>query len=352
MTFTRNKKVVKLGVVDEISEIDWTIDNQAYTGKPVTPIPQIYYYDGYRLCQGVDYTLSYENNVNIGTAKVTVTGKGAYSGTKTVEFNIVGPIDLNSVKTIEAKISKNTYTYTGSPIEPTVTVVNSKSGKEPQSLQCQMEGADDADYKVSFESNVNVGTAYIVVTGMNAYTGTIRVPFKIVPADISGATIDAIPSQQYTGSALTPSVTVKLGGRTLAAGTDYTVSCSDNVQPGTATVTITGKGNYTGTAKATFAIEPKPVAGTVPMYRLYNPYSGDHFYTGDRKEYDHLGSIGWNKEGVSFYSADSSTDKPIYRLFNRWLTQGTHLVTTDKGEYDHLGSIGWNQECIAFYGLK
>lgn len=88
------------------------------------------------------------------------------------------------------------------------------------------------------------------------------------------------------------------------------------------------------------------------MYRLYNPYSGDHFYTGDRKEYDHLGSIGWNKEGVSFYSADSSTGKPIYRLFNRWLTQGTHLVTTDKGEYDHLGSIGWNQECIAFYGLK
>lgn len=70
------------------------------------------------------------------------------------------------------------------------------------------------------------------------------------------------------------------------------------------------------------------------------------------KEYDHLGSIVWNKEGISFYSADSSTGKPIYRLFNRWLTQGTHLFTTSKSEYDHLGSIGWSQEGIAFYGLK
>ena len=190
---------------------------------------------------------------------------------------------------------------------------------------------------------------------------------------------------------------MKLGGRTLAAGTDYTVSYSNNVEPGTATVTLTGIGNYTGSVSTTFTINYTPAAGTVPMfrlynrwsgehlfttskseydhlesigwkkegiawtapeksshpvYRLYNPYSGDHFYTGDQNEYDHLGSIGWKKEYISFYSADSSTGKPIYRLFNRWLTQGTHLFTTSKSEYDHLGSIGWSQEDIAFYSLK
>ena len=87
-----------------------------------------------------------------------------------------------------------------------------------------------------------------------------------------------------------------------------------------------------------------------PVYKLYNPYSGDHFYTGDKKEYDYLGSIGWSQEGEAFNSADS-TGKPIYRLFNRLLTQGTHLFTTDASKYSYLGSIGWNREGVAFYSL-
>lgn len=94
-----------------------------------------------------------------------------------------------------------------------------------------------------------------------------------------------------------------------------------------------------------------PAKSASPVYRLYNPYSGDHFYTGSESEYSHLGSIGWNKEGIAFYSADSSSGKPIYRLFNRWLTQGTHLFTTSADEYRNLGSIGWNEEGVAFYGL-
>ena len=53
-----------------------------------------------------------------------------------------------------------------------------------------------------------------------------------------------------------------------------------------------------------------------------------------------------------FYSADAETGAPIYRLFNKWLTQGTHLFTTDESEYENLGKLGWQQEDIAFYGLK
>lgn len=92
-----------------------------------------------------------------------------------------------------------------------------------------------------------------------------------------------------------------------------------------------------------------PTAGT-PVYRLYNPYSGDHHYTSDKSEYDYLQTLGWNGEGVSFYSAGTD-GKPIYRLFNKWLTQGTHLFTTNAEEYEYLGGIGWQQEGIAFYGL-
>ena len=63
-----------------------------------------------------------------------------------------------------------------------------------------------------------------------------------------------VKDQTYTGKALKPAVTVKYGSKTLKQGTDYTVSYKNNVKPGTATVTVTGKGDYTGSAKATFRI--------------------------------------------------------------------------------------------------
>ena len=215
--------------------------------------------------------------------------------------------------------------------------------------------------------------------------------------DISSAHVSAIPPQTYTGSAITTTVTVTYDGATLTEGTDYTVAYSNNVVPGTATVTITGIGGYTGSTSLTFLIVEPPVA-TVPMYRLYNrwsgehlfttdyseysylgsigwtqegvawyapasggtpvwrlynPYSGDHLYTGSASEYAYLGSIGWRQEGESFRSADASSGgAPIYRLYNRWLTAGTHLFTTDYSEYAYLGTLGWSQEGEAFYAAK
>ena len=75
------------------------------------------------------------------------------------------------------------------------------------------------------------------------------------PIDLAKATVAAIANQVYTGSALTPDVTVTADGKTLVKDTDYTVSYASNTDAGTAQVTITGKGNYTGTKTATFTIE-------------------------------------------------------------------------------------------------
>ena len=89
------------------------------------------------------------------------------------------------------------------------------------------------------------------------YTGVptiCEMRVEVAPKDISTLTVDAIPAQTATGSALTPAVTVRHGDAVLAAGTDYTVTYANNTAVGTATVTITGMGNYTGTLTATFAI--------------------------------------------------------------------------------------------------
>lgn len=91
-----------------------------------------------------------------------------------------------------------------------------------------------------------------------------------------------------------------------------------------------------------------PVKSNSPVYRLYNPFSGDHHYTLSKAEYDTLGRTGWKQEGTGWYSDDAKT-VPLYRQFNRYVQIGTHNYTTSKNENDELVKIGWRAEGIAWY---
>ncbi len=207
---------------------------QAYTGSALTPELTVTL-GGKTLKQGSDYTFGCYNNINVGTANITVVGKGNYAGTATGTFKIVAGISKATIKAAD-------QTYTGSALTPEPTVIlNGKTLKQ------------GTDYTVSYSSNINAGTATITATGKGNYTGTARGTFRINAANASKATVKAA-NQTYTGSALKPAATVTLGGKTLKQGTDYTVAYSNNTNAGTATVTVTGKGNYTGTAKGTFKI--------------------------------------------------------------------------------------------------
>ncbi len=139
-------------------------------------------------------------------------------------------------------------TYNGSAITPQTTV---KVGEKTL--------AEGVDYDVAYSNNVNVGTATATVTGKGNYKGSAKATFSIKAADASKATVE-IASQAYTGKALTPAPTVTLNGKTLKQGTDYTVSYSNNTNAGTATATVTFKGNYSGTAKGTFKIASASVS--------------------------------------------------------------------------------------------
>lgn len=88
-----------------------------------------------------------------------------------------------------------------------------------------------------------------------------------------------------------------------------------------------------------------------PVYRLYNPYSGDHHYTKDSSEYQYLQTLGWRGEGPIFCSLQGE-GVPVYRLYNPWLTCVTHLFSTSESEYDNLGAIGWQQEGLAFFAIR
>ncbi len=110
------------------------------------------------------------------------------------------------------------------------------------------------------------GSATITVTTEDgSFTDTCAVTVNAATVDISEATITAIADQTYTGSEITPEPVVTLGTTTLVKDTDYTVAYAENTNVGTATLTITGTGAYTGTKSATFQIvKATPAVDTWP----------------------------------------------------------------------------------------
>lgn len=199
------------------------------------------------LTSGTDFTVSYSNNVNAGTASAVITGKGNYSGSITKEF-IITPADFSK---LTASLATGTFSYDGTEKKPEVTV---KSGSKQLTA--------GTDFTVSYTDNINVGTAKAVITGKGNYSGTITKSFKITQADLSKFTASlSVDSFIYDGAEKKPEVTVKSDNAQLTAATDFTVSYSSNVNAGTATVTITGKGNYSGSIKKQFTITPADFSG-------------------------------------------------------------------------------------------
>ena len=225
-------------------------ESVAYTGADVT-FADIIVADGSEiLTEGIDYRITYTGNKAVTTEDgtyFTVTGTGNYTGSKDVHFVITAK-DLRKcdVEEIESQV------YTGKAIEPEVTIRNGN-----------VLLVSDVDYDVTYESNINETTettkAKAIITGKGNYTGKVTKEFVIgrVFTDISKAEIEAIPDQTYTfGQAITPEVKVSFGGKALTLNTDYTVTYTDNIDAGTATVKIIGTGDYNKSVTKTFVIKP------------------------------------------------------------------------------------------------
>ena len=139
--------------------------------------------------------------------------------------------------------------YTGKEITPSVTVKFGTSTLKQGS-----------DFTVAYRNNLNAGAAYAVVTGKGNYSGSKTVSFTITPKSVAALEYSPVEAQVYSGKAKKPAVTVKDGTAELVNGQDYSIAYSNNKQIGTAIITITGKGSYTGTKTITFKINPKAAA--------------------------------------------------------------------------------------------
>jgi len=143
--------------------------------------------------------------------------------------------------------------YTGSALAPTVTVKDADGAAVPES-----------GYDLTWSGALtDVGTYTVTATGKGDYEGTASATFKVEPASIEGAAVALTQASfTYDGKPKEPVVTA-IGGKALVAETDFDAVYSDNTEAGTATVYITGKGNYVGNASATFAISPASIEGAL-----------------------------------------------------------------------------------------
>ena len=166
---------------------------------------------------------------------------------------------VGNVTTITVTVTKKTVTSGMITIAGADNIVYDGTAKTP-AITVKDDSATIAaeNYTLSWENNTNAGTATVKVT-MNSdsnYQGEATKTFTIKRKTLLDSAIQDIVSQTYTGSPITPTVTVMDGTKTLEMGTnkDYTVSYTNNTNPGTAKVTVVLRGNYTGTLEKTFTI--------------------------------------------------------------------------------------------------
>ena len=165
------KKVLETAEIPALSRISiskasvtLSTSTYAYDGKAKKPGVTVKL-NGKTLKNGTDYTVSYSNNTKVGTAKVTITGKGNYTGSVSKTYSIKNNFKKATVSGISTKA------FTGKNITQSITVkYNGKTLK------------NGTDYTVSYSNNKKIGTATVKIAGKGSYTGTVTKTFKINPA--------------------------------------------------------------------------------------------------------------------------------------------------------------------------
>ncbi|MCR5282610.1 MAG: leucine-rich repeat protein [Lachnospiraceae bacterium] len=257
-----------------------------YNGKTQEPDLTITYTKGdlvQELVKGTDYTTAGAQTAAGNGYALTITGKGNFAGSITYTYNILqynikenfgeDVMFRKGNATTGELVSQNSITdltYLASQQEPTV-YVSAKLIKDVETWT-PLNNKNTNDLDLEYSDNEDVGTATITINGKGNYTGQITTTFQIVPKDISSTAnngsvaIATIANQTFTGFEINPELTVSYAVKNvttkpLVEGVDYEVVYDNNIVCNTKntpapTVTISGKGNYTGTKSATFTIVP------------------------------------------------------------------------------------------------
>lgn len=225
------------------------IADQYFEGNEVTPLPTVRY-NGKVLVLGVDYNVSYENNGAVGTGKVIITAVAGSNFTGSAEASFTITDTAKPIENLDITVASPVYVVEGTQGIRTEVVV-----KDNGKLL-----VEDVDYTLEFSVEGSNGTVVIAAVQGSAYTGSVQKSFVVdtlIVVEDGDAVIDSEENVfTYSGSEITPAITVTVNGQPVSQDF-YSVQYSNNVNVGTATVLVTFKGKYSGTASGEFTINAK-----------------------------------------------------------------------------------------------
>ena len=238
------------------ASLPWSADGAVQTGLVLTDSSRKVDGQAYTLTEGVDYTVSYRDNKVAGTATAVFTGLDEYIGQVTKTFKITGA----AISKVQVEGIPKSVMYTGEVIT-----------LDGYSLFDKTLGVfltEGEDYTVSYDKNRSKGTATILFTGINGYTGTLKKTFKIDAYDILKDIENSIEVEEnivasYMKGGAKPAPVITFNGKELVAGVDYTLAYKNNTAVADADsakapmITISGKGNFVGKLTVNFSIEAK-----------------------------------------------------------------------------------------------
>ncbi len=279
---TDKQKATALSKVITITAAPEVYDGEEHNNAVVTPKA------GYELTEGRDYTVSYTKNVNAGTATVTAAGKGIYTGTVKKTFKITPRLYEEHTDEFNVEVSDAVY---------------SKGGAVPE-VHVFWKGSElkaGTDYTLKYANNKAVTTSNtsklpaVTVTFKGNFKGTAGSKnFNILPKDISTVSITAKDLVYKKGKYQSTPVLTDTDGKKLKAGTDYekTYEYTGNIIDGDAqtgaeiTVTVTGKGNYTGEVSTTYRILEAGRDISKATFKIANQeYTGSEIHITDMSQF-------------------------------------------------------------------
>lgn len=230
-----------------VAEMIFNENGKVQAVKPTVTV------SGKKLAVGKDYLVDYSDKTdgaykNAGTYNIVIRGTGNYQGSIVTTMTILGENQIMASKLKVDKIAAVDYVE-GTPATPTPEV--SYKGTKLELGE---------DYAISYVNNDRAGKATLIITGLKNIEGTyvagsVKKTFTIKGIALKKAKAEYNNKVLYTGSAVCPEITLKLGEMTLRPGIDYAVEYTKNVNVGKGTIILTGMGGYTGTVKKTFTIQ-------------------------------------------------------------------------------------------------
>ena len=298
--------------------------------------------DGKVLKEGVDYDVINNEGTNAGEYTLTVVGKGDYTGKVELPWNIE-----KAEVTVTAQDASKTY---GDKDPEYTAEVEGLKGKDTLDITfTREEGENAGEYEITAKAE---DSNYII----DVVPGKLTVAQKAVTIILDDKTIyfdHKLPEWTYEvtagelveGDELKVEINCKLRTTPILDYTDvmnpvdgeayardkYTITAGDQ-DPNYEITVIDG----------TLNIEKVP---SVPMYRMYNPNSGEHHYTGSEEERDNLVNVGWNYEGVA-WNAPVYIGEAMHRVHNP--NSGDHHYSASEEEIANLVSLGWQYEGVAW----